>query len=60
MPKFIEFEYIIKPDGSGTADVKAREEGANCNAVRKIVQKMGTITSDETTGPLCDPVTERT
>jgi hypothetical protein len=58
--KFIEFDMIIGLDGSVVGDVTARETGANCNSIRKVMQKVGTITKDETTGPLCDPVTERT
>jgi hypothetical protein len=56
--KFIEFEVIIKDDGTLVHDVTAREEGANCNAVRKIAQKMGNIILDETTGPFCDKQNE--
>ncbi len=58
-PKFVDFDVIIKADGTLVNDVTAREDGANCQVIRKIAQKMGTIISDETTGPLCDPQTER-
>jgi hypothetical protein len=56
--KYVDFDAIIRADGTLVSDVKAREEGANCDVIRKIAQKMGTIVGDETTGPLCDPVRE--
>lgn len=57
--KYVDFEVIIDKEGSAVADVTAREKGANCAVIRGVMQRMGKITSDETTGPLCDPVTEQ-
>jgi hypothetical protein len=57
--KFVDFDTFINVDGTVVGDVTAREEGANCQVIRKVLQKVGQVVSDETTGPLCDPVTER-
>ncbi len=57
--RYVDFDIIIKQDGTVVGDVTAREDGANCAVIRKVMQRVGTITSDETTGPLCDPQTER-
>jgi hypothetical protein len=54
MPQFIDFDVIIKADGTVVHDVTGRQEGADCRVVKKIAQRMGTVTSDETTGPFCD------
>ena len=57
--KFIEFDVIIKGDGTVVHNVTGRQEGADCRAVKRITQRMGTQVSDETTGPFCDKQNER-
>jgi hypothetical protein len=58
--KTIDFDVIIKEDGSVVHDVQGRSEGADCRVVKKIAQRMGQITKDEQTGPFCDKQNERT
>jgi hypothetical protein len=57
--KFIEFDMIIREDGTILSEVTHREEGAECQAMTRLVQQMGTVVSDEITGPLCDKQHER-
>jgi hypothetical protein len=57
--KFIEFDVIIKGDGTVVHNVTNRQEGADCRAIKRITQRMGQEVSDETTGPFCDRQNER-
>ncbi len=57
--KFVEYELHIKMDGTATAHVTHRDEGANCEVVTTHMRDLGKVVSDEVTGPLCDKQHER-
>lgn len=57
--KAIEFDVVIKQDGTVVHAVTGRTEGADCRAIKKITQRMGQEIKDETTGPFCDKQNER-
>lgn len=52
-------KYIIRKDGTHTVEVLDRQ-GENCNTVLTQAQRMGTVLSDEVTGPDCETVHEST
>lgn len=53
----LEFDVRIKTDGKVVHEVTNRN-GQDCRKIEKIVQRMGKVVSDETTGPFCDKVNE--
>ena len=59
MLKSIEFDVVIKADGTVVHDVTNRSEGADCRVVSRIAERMGKVTDEEQTGPFCDVQTER-
>jgi len=50
-------EFIIDTDGDVQTEVLDRE-GENCANALVVAQALGTVTSDERTGPDCDEVHE--
>lgn len=50
-------EFLIDQEGNVVTEVVDRQ-GENCSGAVKLAQGLGTITSDEQTGPECDEVHE--
>ena len=53
----MKFKWIVKADGKVVTEVIDRE-GQLCSDMLKVTQNLGTMISDEHTGPECDRVEE--
>ena len=53
----MKFKFIVKTDGKIVTEVLDRE-GQQCSDILKVTQSLGTMLSDEHTGPECDRVEE--